>query len=228
MSNDADKAQTPAQDPELARLRQELEVSNRNYANLRSAYNQRDAEAQEAKRILAQRTQSATQEDPGEPAPQPSNGHSPRYTDEDFERMAFRQAKIEFLAMNPGAHEEWAKINAVILDPAKAPEYAAWDAQGRVNYERVIKDIHRDLKWQEIEAARKAAAASPAPALAAAQPTGTLISGAHTSSPGPGGGMVNYDRMKPEEIQQDMISTGKIEIDANDPPRARVYQKQIP
>lgn len=221
--SDADKATAPAQDPQIAQLRAELAEERRNHQNLRQAFNQRDEEIKAARRAVQQQpTYEPEYEDP-EP-PQRGNGHS-RYSDEDIEELRFKQAKVDFLASNPGAHEEWAKINAIILDQTRASEYAAWDARGRVNYERVIRDIHRDLRWQAVEEARKAAAASPTPVTPVAQPTGTLTQGSSTTTPGPNP-VPDFDRMSPQERQQTMLDRGMVEVDPSDPPRIYTPQRR--
>lgn len=222
MSNEADKPTSPAQDPELLRLRQELDRANQNYANLRSSYNQRDQEAAEARRILAENQRRSTMNDYQEEEvvqPKQNGNGGITLTQDEYDEIRFRTAKTEFLLQNEDGRKYWDRINAIILDPTKAGEYAAWDGRGRVNFDRAIKDIHRDLRWQEVEEARRQAAAQPPPAPAPAQPSGTLISGAHTSSSGPTGALPDLDKMTPKERQKAMIDAGYVEIDPEDPPR---------
>lgn len=178
--SDADNPQGPAPDPrdvELARLRKEI-LDNRRYVN------SRDEELKALRQQLQARNQPAFQpayEEPEEPAPYDGGGRfdSEQRKQREMQRD-FELAETRFLVKNPEAAKKWAKVDEVVqkmkTDPYLASEYVSRDENGDINWNKMFKDIYKDIELAELKAVRTT------PASASATPS--IPPGAHTISGG--------------------------------------------
>lgn len=220
MSTNADNPNGPAQS-DAVDYKALYEKEAKEKADLRRAYNQRDQEIRAAReaanRAANQPVDYGYQEE--EPQQVPRGGNINKYGDQDIEAIHFRQARNEFLLMNPEGREYWDRINQVFADESRLSNFAAWDGNGRPNFERAIRDIYRDIRWQEMEAAKaKAAATNPTPAapVRPASPS-PLISGGSAPMPS-ASGLGDPNEMTPEQLFEVLQSDPSVN-DPHDPIR---------
>lgn len=208
-------APAPATD-EVSLLRAQIAAAEAKYAELRAAYNRRDQEVAAARRQQPP-AQTATAPVVYEDPDNAGGGIDPA----EFENIRAETAYNRVMFTTPDFNKHRAKFDEILNDPAKAARYAVFDGRGRVNYERAMRDIVRDLELEALRSAPQTPAGqAPAPARPNVAPAltpqhATISGGASSAAPS----AIDLDSATPEELLAEMERLGM--VDPNDRPGSK-------